>query len=329
MASNRCWSALTRGRGETLAGSVRPCTGGTSPSTTSAPNWDRDASRWRPAPESRCASADPPRWPSSTPRRFFAGQRPAGDLHGPTGPKFPGLGGHPSLSLRSGGRRHGRCSSEAPGVCPSGARRHGRRGSAAARSAGHGRPVTRTPTALRRPATGPRDGHLGHGNYSCALRVVLDGADHPTGTPEPRGRRQSAMGWPCSSAPRCGAWSVRLEPPPPMVAPDDGRLDRGSRCPPGPHRSGRALVASRAVGLFGAAFVAHFSSVSLAEVNACRRFVFRPRTTPTTSSRSDGCRGADRSHFEFELTEDQIRRLPGTASSSWTESSIPTWPGGC
>ena len=71
-------------------------------------------------------------------------------------------------------------------------------------------------------------------------------------------------------------WGIeeRLDPPPPVVPPADGRAsgDRGL-----PHdlveAAERFAASSAARELFGSAFVEHFASSRRAEAAACQRFV--------------------------------------------------------
>ena len=115
-------------------------------------------------------------WPSSTPRPTSPGEDRQPPSWRSSGPQFPGLGGHPSLSLRStvdgapvlmrdagvlskvGAPRSPACRRSCPSSSPWPRR-------------------TRTRTGASARQLGPDHGHWGVDNYSCALRVVADDPD--------------------------------------------------------------------------------------------------------------------------------------------------------
>ena len=172
-----------------------------------------------------CARPTRPPWRSSTPRRTSPG-RANGQRSWPSSAHgFPGLGGHPSLSLHS-------TVDGTPLLCDEA-------GSAlqdwpAPRSPGSSRccpsswpwpPRTPTRTAALGRATGrPRTATWGVGNYSCALRAVAD---------DPRVARLELRIPGADTSPHlclamflgAALWGIeqRLDPPPPVVAPADGR----------------------------------------------------------------------------------------------------------
>ena len=71
-------------------------------------------------------------------------------------------------------------------------------------------------------------------------------------------------------------WGIeeRLEPPPPVVPPADGRALGGCALPHDlAEAADRFAASSAAKELFGPAFVEHVAQARRAEVSACHRFV--------------------------------------------------------
>ena len=214
------------GRGRDLAQLGVTLNRGASQSTTCAPNSARAASRWRLAPARparvgrlRRAGQALHQAPSRRPGRqaTFMAQ---------LGPGFPGLGGHPSLSLHS----------------PSTARRSSRRAGRAVEdrrlppsraswrccpSSWCWSPRTPTPTAASAPGTGRPLPRRGESATTAARCVPCSATRAPPGwscgSPAPTSIRTTA--WPCCSGPRAGessSASNRRRPwSPPTTGGDD------------------------------------------------------------------------------------------------------------
>jgi glutamine synthetase len=188
---------------------------------------------------------------------------------------FPGLGGHPSMSLRA--------TADGRPLVEDGDGKM----SALARAAVAGvmtllpellvmaAPV---PNSYRRFGPGnwaPSTATWGPGNYSCALRVVHAGADSrlelriPGADTSPHLCLAMFLG--------AAVWGVEndLEPPAPVIAPCDGRSIAGAaKLPRNLLEAAERFAASKeALDLFGPSFVEHFSASRTAEEEACRRFV--------------------------------------------------------
>ena len=138
------------------------------------------------------------------------------------GSGFPGLGGHPSLSLHSpvDGTP---LLCDGPGCC----RRRGAQAVAGVvallPSSWHGRPLPQLLPSFRTRKLGAYDRDVGVGNYSCALRAVLQSQVGTVGAADPRCRHEPA---PLPRhVPRCCALGDRRtpRPAPPVIAPADGR----------------------------------------------------------------------------------------------------------
>ena len=192
------------------------------------------------------------------------------------GPGFPGLGGHPSLSLHS-------VVDGAPLLCdgPGVLSKTGEQAVAGV--------VTLLPELLamaapfpnsyRRFGPGnwaPATATWGVGAYSCALRAVTG---HPsTARLELRIPGADVSPHHCLAMFLAAAlWGMeeRLEPPPPVVAPDDGRAVRAGPALPRDlvEAAQRLQASSSGRDLFGSSFVEHYAAARLAEVAACHRFV--------------------------------------------------------
>jgi glutamine synthetase len=276
MASNRCWSALTPAvQSEALAGLCATLRAGDVPvdhvCAELGPGCLELATEHRPA----LRSADDAALAKLFTKAFYARRGQTATFMAQLAEGFPGLGGHPSLSLRS--------AVDGRPLVEDG------RGqlSALARAAVAG-VVTLLPDLLvmaasvpnsyRRFGPGnwaPSSATWGPGNYSCALRVVHDGADSrlelriPGADTSPHLCLAMFLG--------AALWGVEhdLEPPAPVLAPRDGRSTAGSAVlPRNLLEAAERLAASKeALDLFGPSFVEHFSASRLAEEEACRRFV--------------------------------------------------------
>jgi glutamine synthetase len=189
---------------------------------------------------------------------------------------FPGLGGHPTISLRwaADGRP---ALADTPGTLSKVA------GSAIAGVVALlpelALMIAPNPNSYRRYAPGnwaPRRANWGDGNYSCALRAV-------TGPIEATRLELRAPG--ADVDPYLGltmflgavVWGVEggLGLPAPVNAPADGRLDPRSPALPRDLTEAveRFVASDAAVNLFGARFVSHYAASRAAEDEACRRFV--------------------------------------------------------
>jgi glutamine synthetase len=229
MVSNRCWSALTPAvQSETLADLCAILDAGDVPvdhvCAELGPGCLELATEHRPA----LRSADDAALAKVFTKAFYARRGQTATFMAQLAEGFPGLGGHPSLSLRSAA--DGRpLVEDGDGDL-----------SAVARAAVAG-VVTLLPELLvmaapvpnsyRRFGPGnwaPSTATWGPGNYSCALRVVHDGTDSrlelriPGADTSPHLCLAMFLG--------AALWGVEhdLEPPAPVIAPDDGRSTAGA-----------------------------------------------------------------------------------------------------
>jgi glutamine synthetase len=277
MPANRCWSAQTMAtEAEALGGwsaaleegdvAVDHICGELGPGCLELALEHRPALR----------AADDAAWAKIFTKAFFAHRDVVATFMAQLGDEFPGLGGHPSLSLRS-----------VDDGSPVLAHADGTL-SPIARAAVAGIVsllpellvmAASTPNSYRRFGPGnwaPATASWGIGNYSCALRVV---ADHPEHT-----RLELRIPGADTSPHLCtammlgaAAWGIEqgLEPPPPVAAPADGRI-AGSVLPlprdlvEAAHQFSESVAA---VALFGSGFVDHYAAGRLAEAQACHRFV--------------------------------------------------------
>jgi glutamine synthetase len=276
MASNRCWSALTpavqsealQGLCETLAA------GGVSVDHLCAelgPGCLELATEHRPA----LRSADDAALAKLFTKAFYARRGQTATFMAQLAEGFPGLGGHPSLSLRAvaDGRP---LMEDGEGEL-----------SSVARAAVAGvvtllpellAMAAPVPNSYRRFGPGnwaPSTATWGPGNYSCALRVVHDGADTRLELRIPGADTSPHL----CLAMFLGAvvWGVEhdLEPPAPVIAPLDGRSAEGAAKLPRNllEAADRFAASKEALDLFGPSFVEHFTASRTAEEEACRRFV--------------------------------------------------------
>ncbi len=276
LADNRCWSALTPAvAAQSVAELVSVLTAGGVPVDHVCAELGPGCLELATEHRSAVRSADDAAFAKLLTKAFYARQGQIATFMAQLSDEFPGLGGHPSLSLAStvDGRplledEHGELS-------------------ALGRSAVAG-VVTLlpdllvmgapTPNSYRRFASGnwaPSTATWGPRNYSCALRVVHAGNDS---------RLELRIAGADTSPHLCLAmflgaavWGMEnnLEPPPPVMPPDDGRVVTGCRTLPRNllEASERFVTSKGALELFGTAFVEHYGASRLAEDEACRRFV--------------------------------------------------------
>jgi glutamine synthetase len=277
MADNRCWSALTPAvHAQTLGALSDVLAAGAVPldhlCAELGPGCVELATEHRRA----LRSADDAALAKLFTKAFFAQRSQTASFMAQLAEDFPGLGGHPSLSLHwmADGR-------------PALAERSGTL-SKVAGSAIAGVVAllpelavmfAPNPNSYRRYAPGnwaPRRANWGQGNYSCGLRVLSDSPETarlelrtPGADVDPYLGLAGFLG--------AAVWGIEggLEPPPPLNAPADGRLDASSPALPRDltdaiERFARSEAAEH---LFGASFVAHYAASRTVEDEACRRFV--------------------------------------------------------
>ena len=276
MPANRCWSALTMAtEEEELARLVGTLEAGAIPIDHVCAELGPGCLEIATAPEPAVRSADSAALAKVYTKAHFARAGRRATFMAQLGSGFPGLGGHPSLSL------HG-LSDDAPLLCDEPGVLS-KTGSSAVAGV-----VTLLPELLAMAAPYPNSfRRFGPGNwspstatwgsdaYSCALRVV---------TRQPRDARLELRIPGADTSPHhclamflgAALWGIeeRLDPPPPVVPPADGRAsgDRGL-----PHdlveAAERFAASAAARELFGSAFVEHFAASRRAEAAACQRFV--------------------------------------------------------
>jgi glutamine synthetase len=277
MPDNRCWSALTMAtEEETLAGLVDTLGAGAVPVDHVCAELGPGCLEIATVAEDALRSADSAALAKLYTKAYFTRRGQQATFMAQVGPQFPGLGGHPSLSLHA-------CAdgapilSEEPGVLT-------KMGASAVAGVVALLPelvalAAPYPNSYRRFGPGnwaPATASWGFDNYSCAVRVVTD--DRTTARLEFRipGADVSPHH---ALALFLGAalWGIeeRLEPPPPVEAPADGRT-RADVVPlardlvEAAERLSRSVVARD---LFGTRFVSHFAAARRFEAAACHRFV--------------------------------------------------------
>jgi glutamine synthetase len=277
MAENRCWSALTMAcEEEMLAGLVDTLGAGAVPVDHLCAELGPGCLEIATAPEGALRSADSALLAKLYTKAYFSRQGRRATFMAQLGPQFPGLGGHPSLSLQStvGGEP---ALFDGPGVLS-------KVGAAAVAGVVTLLPellalAAPSPNSYRRFGPGnwaPATATWGLDNYSCALRVVA----HDPGSTRLELRIPGAD----TSPHLCAAlflgsalWGIeeRLEPPPPVEAPDDGRADTSAVPLPRDllEAAQRFEGSAAARDLFGSAFVAHYAAARRVEAVACHRFV--------------------------------------------------------
>ncbi len=276
MAANRCWSALTMAtEEEELRNLVDTLEAGAIPVDHVCAELGPGCLEIATGAEPALQAADSAALAKVYTKAYFARAGRRATFMAQLGPDFPGLGGHPSLSL------HG-LADDTPLLCdePGVLTKVGCWAVAGV--------VTLLPELLAMVAPNPNSfRRFGPGNwapatatwgpdaYSCALRVVA----HDTRTARLELRVPGAD----TSPHHCLAmflgaamWGIeeRLELPPPVVSPADGRAAGGCALPHHLAEAADRLAASTtAKKLFGPAFVEHYAQSRRAEASACHRFV--------------------------------------------------------
>jgi len=276
MSDNRCWSALTPAvETETFSGLSATLAAGEVPvdhiCAELGPGCLELATEHRPA----LRSADDAALAKVFTKAFFARRGQTATFMAQVGEGFPGLGGHPSLSLSS--------IADGRPVIEDGTGRL----SSVARAAVGGvitllpellAMAAPVPNSYRRFGPGnwaPTTATWGPGNYSCALRVVHAGPDSRLELRIPGADVSPHL----CLAMFLGAvlWGVEhnLEPPAAVLAPADGRFARGAAGLPRNllEATERFAASKEALDLYGPSFVEHYATTRLAEEEACRRFV--------------------------------------------------------
>jgi glutamine synthetase len=277
MRDNRCWSALTMATEEDdLAALVGTLEAGGIPVDHVCAELGPGCLEIALAPDEVRNAADHAALAKLYARAHYARRQRHATFMAQLGPNFPGLGGHPSLSLHSAldGRP---LLSDDKGVLS-------KTGAAAVAGIVTLLPelmalVAPYPNSYRRFGAGnwaPSTATWGVDNYSCAVRVVV-------GDPQ-SARLELRIPGADVSPHHCLAMMLgaalygieeRLEPPAPAVPPSDGRLDTAAA--PLPHdlvsAADRLAGSPAARTLFGHAFVDHFAASRRDEAAACHRFV--------------------------------------------------------
>jgi glutamine synthetase len=227
------------------------------------------------APEPALRSADSAALAKVYTKAYFARRGQHASFMAQLGHTFPGLGGHPSLSLHST-LDGSPVLTDSPGVLSK---------TAGGAIAGIMELLPQLmmlaaplPNSFRRFGPGnwaPATATWGMDNYSCALRVVAD--DPATARLELRLPGADISPHQCLALLLGAAvWGIErnLEPPPPVAAPTDGRHAGQASLPRDLTEAAERLVASDAGhDLFGKAFIEHIAGLAMAEVAACHRFV--------------------------------------------------------
>ena len=277
MPKNRCWSATTMAEEASLLDALADTlAGGDVPLDHLCAELGPGCLEIALGPEPAVRSADSAALAKVYTKAFFAQRGYRATFMAQLSDQFPGLGGHPSLSLHS-------LLNGSPVLCD-------RSGvltkTALAAIAG----VTTLlpelvamaapyPNSYRRYGPGnwaPATATWGVGNYSCALRVVADHPDHarlelriPGADVIPHVCLAMFLG--------AAVWGIEenLEPSPPLPPDLDGRTAAGGVALPRDlsEAADRFAQSSVARELFGSAFVEHFAASRQAEVAACHRFV--------------------------------------------------------
>jgi glutamine synthetase len=276
MTSNRCWSSLTMAaHEEELDALVGTLEAGAVPVDHVCAELGPGCLEIATAPEPPLRAADSAALAKLYTKAHFARSGRRATFMAQLGAGFPGLGGHPSMSL------HG-MTDGAPLLCdePGVLSKVG--------SWAVGGIVTLLPELLAMAAPYPNSfRRFGPGNwapstatwgpdaYSCALRVV---------DRDPRAARLELRVPGADTSPHhclamllgAAIWGIeeRLDPPQAVIPPIDGR-SAGACALPGSltEAADRFASSTAARELFGAAFVAHFAGSRRAEVAACHRFV--------------------------------------------------------
>jgi glutamine synthetase len=275
--ANHCWSALTPAlEDDALGRLIDTLTAGAVPIDHVCAELGPGCLEIATAPEDAVRSADSAALAKLYTKAWFGAAGRRATFMAQLGSGFPGLGGHPSLSLYSpvDGR---------PLLCDE-AGVLSKVGGQAIAGVVALLPelmamVAPYPNSYRRLGPGnwaPTTATWGVGNYSCALRAVLH-------RPE-SARLELRIPGADTSPHHCLAmflgaalWGIeeRLDPPAPVMAPADGR---GARDTPALPRdlleaADRFESSAAARQLFGPPFVEHYAAARRAEAAACHRFV--------------------------------------------------------
>ena len=274
--SNRCWSSLTMAtQEEELEELVGTLEAGAIPVDHVCAELGPGCLEIATAPEPALRAADSATLAKLYTKAHFARSRRQATFMAQLGSGFPGLGGHPTMSL------HG-LSGGAPLLCdePGTLSKVGSWAVAGV--------VTLLPELLAMAAPYPNSfRRFGPGNwapstatwgpdaYSCALRVV---------DRDPRSARLELRVPGADTSPHhclamflgAAMWGIeeRLDPPQPVTPPADGHAAAACALPHDLTEATDRFAASTAAReLFGPAFVGHFAQSRRAEVAACHRFV--------------------------------------------------------
>jgi glutamine synthetase len=277
MPANRCWSSLTMATDAAVIGGLTTAlSDGDVPidhvCAELGPGCLELATEHRPA----IRAADDAAWGKLFTKAYFAQCSLVATFMAQVSDRFPGLGGHPSVSFRS-----------AEDGSPVLADADGRLSKTAlAAIAGITALLPELlvmaapyPNSYRRFGPGnwaPSTATWGVGNYSCALRAVADDAESarlelriPGADTSPHLCTAMVLG--------AAVWGIEqgLEPPPPIQAPQDGREQECGRPLPRDlvEAAQRFSESNAARDLFGPEFVAHYAAGRIAEAHACNRFV--------------------------------------------------------
>jgi glutamine synthetase len=277
MSANRCWSSQTMvTEAELIGGLVTTLTAGDIPIDHVCAELGPGCLELALAHQPALRSADNAAWGKVFTKAYFEQRGLVATFMAQLSDGFPGLGGHPSLSLRST-LDGGPALAEPDGTVSK---------TALAAIAG----ITillpellvlaaPNPNSYRRFGSGnwaPSTATWGIGNYSCALRVV---ADRPESTRlELRIPGADTSPHLCTTMLLAAAiWGIEqgLEPSTPVQAPLDGRDQQsGPRLPRDLIEAAEFFSESAAArALFGSPFVEHYSASRMAEAYACHRFV--------------------------------------------------------
>ncbi|HTU39013.1 MAG TPA: hypothetical protein VMF35_13535 [Acidimicrobiales bacterium] len=277
LENNRCWSSLTMAtEDEMVAGLVDTLADGAIPIDHVCAELGPGCLEVAIAPEDALRSADSAALAKLYTKAYFARRGQQATFMAQVGPQFPGLGGHPSLSLHS-------CVDREPVLCEK-AGVLTKLGASAVAGVVALVPellalAAPYPNSYRRFGPGnwaPTTATWGFDNYSCAVRAVAD---------DPQTARLELRAPGADVSPHhvlalflgAALWGIeeRLEPPPPVVSPSDARTHRGAVPFPRDLVEAADHLADSAAArdLFGARFVDHFAAARRVEAVACHRFV--------------------------------------------------------
>ncbi len=277
MEANRCWSALTLAtEEETLADLTGCLTAGAVPVDHVCAELGPGCLEIATGPEDALRAADSAALTKLYTKAHFARSGRRATFMAQLGPGFPGLGGHPSLSLHASVDGRPLLCDEPGQLSKTGAQAVAGVVTLLPELLAMAAPY---PNSYRRFGPGnwaPATATWGMGNYSCALRVV---ADHPESA-----RLELRIPGADVSPHHCLAmflgaalWGMeeRLEAPPPVVAPDDGRAATGRTALPRDlvEAADRLTASTAGRELFGSSFLEHYAAGRRVEAAACHRFV--------------------------------------------------------